>query len=382
MILSKNIRFVVCCFSLVIAVMLLQTPVYGLGTAFAFGTMGLTALAYFNTHSGFNRGQSSERILLIFLSVYIFFQTGLSSYSTANESLKFIAQTLLTYLLLNISLREREQRFMKYAYELFISIWSIFIIQSCIAFRNIRYVHGSIALFGSEIDPNYIGIPLVTASILLLNDILNVPNKKLWPLFIIGYTLIVIAIIETASRGNFLSFILGNGILFYNYIRTEKRSLKKYFVLLMVTCGIFYGMLRLSNVFQDNFDRMMELDSESGGRLVLWTYSLNLWLTDLFTFVWGNGYGAVKSMGIDNLCSHNTYMQLLSETGIIGFLLYISFVWKMLKKCYHSDKILALCLFVTLFQIAFLNALDNRCVWGLLGWVAMIPAVKCNNLLK
>ena len=182
---------------------------------------------------------------------------------------------------------------------------------------------------------------------------------------------------------NFLSFVLGNGILVYNYIKTAKASFKKYFVLLLLFGGVFYGILQLSNMFQDNFDRMTEFDSESGNRLSLWMFSLNIWMTDLFTFIFGNGYGSVMGMGVDHLCSHNTYMQLLSETGIVGFLLFITFLLMMLKKSYYSDKVIALCLFVTLFQISALNALDNRCLWGMLGWISMIPTkVNLNNKLK
>lgn len=381
MIFVKKIRFVVFSYSLVIAVMLLQTPVKSIGTISALLTMGLTFFAYLNTHNGLNKNQMRAKNLLILFSIYMLFQTALSPYSEINNSLKFIAQALLTCVLMQVSLENKEYRFMVYSYELFISIWSIFIILSCLLLSPTRNIHGTIELFGANIDPNFIGIPLVTASILLLNDILNISNKRFYVCFIIGYILNVIAIIETSSRGNLLSFALGNGLILLYYIFNKKKSSKKILVLFVISIILFYGLQYLSNVFEENLTRMTEINSESGQRLSLWKYSMDLWLSSPSSFIFGNGYNAVVALEATGHCSHNTYMQLLSETGIVGFYLFVAFLFHMIKKCYYSDKVITICFVVMLFQIMFLNALDNRCVWGLLGWIAMIPKQQNNKVI-
>ena len=367
-----NIRKVVFAYTLVLAVMLLQTPIHGLGTTCALGTMSLSFLCILIARNDGLSLPREAKPLLVF-TVYFCLQTVFSPYSSITDSTKFIAQALLTCFLFKVCITECEHRYLIYGFEFVISIWAVFIIQSCLAAGPTRLIHASIELFGSKIDPNYIGIPLVSAIILLMNDILHVSNKKLLAFLVLGYLLNTIAIVETSSRGNLISFAAGNALVVVNYLRNTRTSFKKYIVVAVVAVGFVYSLRYLNNLFADNFARMTEIDSESGGRLELWKYSVQLWTTDVSTIIFGNGFGAVANMGSSALCSHNTYLQLLSETGLVGFILYGSFIWPMLMKSYRYDKIMGLCMAVMLFQIFFLNAIDNRCVWGVLGWIAMLP---------
>ena len=218
MIFLNNIRGVVISYSLVIAVMLLQTPVRNIGTICAVGTMAFTLVCLFLNKNNTKGGFSKEFLFLFLFTLYMLLQASLSSFSHMTDSVKFIVQSIFICFLFRVGLNKNEYRFLMYAYEIFISIWAILIIKSCIDAGPFRYIHSPIDLFGSKIDPNYIGIPLVSASIFLLNDILNVTKKKLLILFIFCFLLNVIAIVQTSSRGNLLSFVLGNGLLFYNYL--------------------------------------------------------------------------------------------------------------------------------------------------------------------
>ena len=373
-----NIRKAVFAYSLVLAVMLLQTPVYGLGTTCALVTMSLSLLCIIFARDGGLSLPRSANPLLVF-TAYFFLQIVLSPYSSFNDSIKFIAQALLTCYLFKVCINEYEHRYLIYSFEFVISVWAVLIIKSCLDAGPARLIHASIELFGSEIDPNYIGIPLVTATILLMNDILSVSNKKILVFLILGYLLNTIAIVETSSRGNLLSFAVGNALVVVNFLRNTKKSFKKYLVFAVVAVGFVCSLKYLNTLFEDNFARMTEIDSESGGRLELWEYSIQLWTTDVFTIIFGNGFGAVANMGSASLCSHNTYLQLLSETGLVGFMLYAAFILPMLKRSYCYDKTMGICMAVMLFQIFFLNAIDNRCVWGFLGWVAMLHS---NNIYK
>ena len=47
-----------------------------------------------------------------------------------------------------------------------------------------------------------------------------------------------------------------------------------------------------------------------------------------------------------------------------------------LKKARNHSAVMMVALFTMFVLIGFLNSLDNRCVWALMGWTAMLPDKK------
>jgi hypothetical protein len=71
------------------------------------------------------------------------------------------------------------------------------------------------------------------------------------------------------------------------------------------------------------------------------------------------------------MASHNTYFQLLSETGLIGLTCFAAILIRLLRKTYRYDRACFCMMLGLLVQIALLDALDNRCVWSELCWLVM-----------
>ena len=125
----------------------------------------------------------------------------------------------------------------------------------------------------------------------------------------------------------------------------------------------------LSTNFEQAFNRYGDIHDENldNGRFDLWQAAFNKWLDNP---IWG--YGVAAGPRILGRPSHNTYIEVLINTGVVGMIFYISFVGQMIKKVWRLTLTFTVVFIAMLVQIAFLDALNNRCVWVFLCWIAML----------
>ena len=245
------------------------------------------------------------------------------------------------------------------------------VIVACIENAREGYVRSEIILFGAELDPNFVGIPFIASMTLLLDNVLK---KKRTFISIAMYVVNAIAIVYTASRGSFLSAIISSVLVFLFFLFSKDIKLSRkliYFVLVIVLICVLIKVIETQ--FPLQWERMLNFDSDDGGngRLDLWDKALLRWQQNP---IFGGGlYSNYLNTG---KATHNTYLQILSETGLIGFGIGITFFVLMLKKAYKFEKNLFCMLFGTMLQIFFLDALDARVFWVILCWIAMLPKNK------
>ena len=368
---NKSIRLCIISYSTTIALMLYQpSDGSGLGTLFAMITMFATAiLLIFQILQG-NFLVKKETILLVAFTVELTITTLLQTPEFIYYLEKIAALILLTSLLSTSSIGEKEEKYLKNIFEITVIVNSIAIIIYCLTADRESYdIHSSIVIFGSELDPNYIGIPLVTGSILFLNDILS--NRTFTKRFIYScaFIIVLIAIIETSSRGNFLAFALGNTLILKNYFGNKNTSLSKSTLFIILTILSIIFIYALAPMFTDNIGRMTNFEGEAdNGRFGLWTYSIDIWKNNI---LFGEGYGAVFLSG--NHASHSLYFQVLAETGLLGLILLVSILYFLFQHANSYNPLYGAIILALLFQAAFLNTLENRCFWAILGWTCLLP---------
>lgn len=364
---QKKVRTPIVWFGVFMALMLFQTSYMRLGTLTAFGALACTIFTAFssgNTSIEDFRFPLGSKILIVFLvltTLVTIIYGNLPGYYG-----RFVAQIILCIVLATIRLNEREAEFLQWAFVISAAFYSLMTIRSCIQLEGIRYLHDNIVLFNAQLDPNFIGIPFVSASVLLLDNILD--NQKRIISFVL-YIVILIAIIYTASRGNLICLVLSNVILliFYLVRRDVSITVKAIWIVIivLVACYLIYY---LSVNYEQQWERMTELgEGSDNGRFELWTRAFDAWEQSP---IWGNGLGAMYR--IYGKASHNSYFQLLSETGISGLLLFLWFSVKLLMKAVRYHKAYFCMLIGMLAQIAFLDAADNRCVWIVFCWMSML----------
>lgn len=169
--------------------------------------------------------------------------------------------------------------------------------------------------YGLQAHPNFLAVISSISVVLFFDKLINykLSNFEFSKIFEIVVHLIIILlsiflIILTGSRTGILSCLFGVlTILFVNFQRFAKKIM---FVLISIVIGLisFISYLFSSDEHDFRLDRSVSGDDT---RSELW---IHMWNTFLDNPIWGAGNG----MG-----TANSYLRVLSDTGIIGFSLFL-----------------------------------------------------------
>lgn len=351
---------------LYIALMMVQTPIMQIGRITAISTILLVIVGCFvSGRQSLKHFFISEYTGVLVLYSLLLFLTTIIHQGLELDMLEVIAMLTVTVFLCGIMISPHEDAVIRYALELAVTIYAILAIRSCVENANTRYYHGAIPLFGTYFDPNYIGIPFVAGTVLQLDNILT--RRRFW-ISGISYIILAVALVYTASRGNMVSWLLSNAMVMYYYLRNNKIQFGRKAFWGIVAVFLVAGLVGfLSEEFEEQWIRMTTFgEGSDNGRLDLWGRAFSLWLTHPF---FGAGYNSMYFYS--HLVSHNTYIQILAETGLVGFVLMAIFACRLISRTYREDRT-RFCMLIGMFaQIAFLDTLGNRCVWAILAWCVL-----------
>lgn len=211
---------------------------------------------------------------------------------------------------------------------------------------------GTLFLFGNRLkgfyeNPNHLSLTLGLIWAYMLGIFLMTKKKSLCLLIILGFAILICfaAIISTFSRTVILSTIT---ICFICLMYTK--SLRGLFILAFFT-AIFAVAIKL-NIFdlQERFAYSLNLSdtSSQGNRLIVWKVAWEIFLDHPLFGVglhdshrlydaYYTKFGIEKSLIVGH--AHNEFLEILSGSGIIGFILYagsfmtaITYLHKRLKK--------------------------------------------------
>jgi hypothetical protein len=167
--------------------------------------------------------------------------------------------------------------------------------------RRIQYV-------GIFNDPNDLGLLFVATlpMALYLSSKGGFLGRMFW---LAGGALLVYGIYLTNSRGAFLAVMVIMAI----YLWLKRGMLTS----LVLSCGGMLGMLLLPARVQD-----LDVDDPSAfGRVDAWYEGLHMFLSHpLF------GVGAGNFTDYNYLTAHNSFVLVLAETGLFGYVLWLAFV--------------------------------------------------------
>ena len=359
-------------FSIYLALMLFQPE--GLGTKAAFITIVLTMIACLvsgKANINFVCFPRTSLYMFIFLSL-VSFVTFINKGIVSNYY-KFTAQIILFIFMSFIVINKREHKVIRWVFIGSNIVYSIISIRYCFTNVNSRYFHANIIILGASFDPNYIGISLIVTLSLLLDGILQ-GCKRL--LYLLSYFLVAIAVVLTASRGNMIAWVVSNGFVIFFFLNNkEKPGMRRWLGIGFMFFLFVLFASYISTNYSIQWSRMAHITTEDdNGRLALWNETIDLWRQSP---VFGNG---LRSMfNTYGKASHNTYLQVLVDSGIIGSLFMFGFLTFIARKAFQNDKILFSALCGLLLQIAFLDAVDNRVVWIVFCWVIMLDSSKGDN---
>lgn len=192
---------------------------------------------------------------------------------------------------------------------------------------------------------------------------------------------ITICMILAAKRTGILVmsfFVIYNFINSYKRGSVETRKKLLFSILVILACSFLLISIVLKDEFIYIVNRLTAISEDGGSgrndvyRLV---YTSILDSFGSYEFYFGHGYNSVKTFV--GYSAHNDFLEVFYDFGLLGFILYITFIASLLKKahCRNIDKTclfglrLSICIFLILsffsHMIMFSNSIICLCAfWG------------------
>ena len=174
-------------------------------------------------------------------------------------------------------------------------------------------------------NATYISMVVLALFVLFLTE--ERRKKKFFWGVLLGAS--VIALLLTSKRAHLL-FCVAAAIIVY-YLAYPQKRLAKTFKLVIAGAVIAFGLALVSEYIpqiNNVFERFQTAgtDKETLGRFIMWNYAFELFKQNpLFgTGWWGFRYSGITNIRADALTGcHNVYIEILSNCGIVGFVIFI-----------------------------------------------------------
>lgn len=188
---------------------------------------------------------------------------------------------------------------------------------------------------GGMYDPNDTALLLVTF-VPIFMGLLFRPGTGIWRLLGLGGGAVCILTISfTGSRGGMIGLVLGIAA----FVFSQKPARALVVLALISVAGALLFMFGPAT-FRERMATMTNLESDynsnsESGRIAIWKRSLRVWVGRPITGVGvGNvGNSAAKDLWARGIAlrghsSHNSFVQVLAETGIVGFAAFMMLLWR------------------------------------------------------
>jgi hypothetical protein len=162
-------------------------------------------------------------------------------------------------------------------------------------------------LFG---HPNFAAYPLLLGVLVLVMS----KRHALWARFTESVVLISAAMM-TGSRTAVVMFVILLLCVAFRRGESFARSL-----IVVIVAALPFASVATSRFLSIISTGGVAGDNAGGWRLAQWQFALDLWRDNvLFGVGWGNAQNLLPS----NLGVHSAYLEVLAETGIVGFILFV-----------------------------------------------------------
>lgn len=231
--------------------------------------------------------------------------------------------------------------------------------------------HGVVAerqvlyLFGQEADPNNQAAFLLVGIAIALYTILC--KKKKIIISIATMIINIYSVFLTGSRGGLIGTVCI--VLFIVLFGVKKQVIRKLGIVFFIALAAFI-MFYLAKEFLPEiiYKRLFTFSSYEGGseRDIIWKKAWQL-ITYKSNFVFGSGWGSYYGYNNVYTVLHNTYLSILCDVGIIGFVLFFAPIVTASIKLYKKGNILAILILLSGFAPSFfIEAIGKRFFWNVI----------------
>lgn len=241
----------------------------------------------------------------------------------------------------------------------------------------IEYVEGraTISVFGASQDPNYIAYAFFFAFAIFLDGLFA--KKRIIRKIICAICLIVIlyCALLTGSRGSWISITAI--VIVYSFSKYG-RNWKTFLLTAILIIAVIYIYPLILQLLPNDLARRFTYEhlmhNNGSNRLEIWKTTINILKESPLQVIFGFGTGS--SVSVVGRATHNYFLQLLLEEGIIGLILFISFSVYWIKNLIKQHSTISLCVFVACIVMSFTLSVNTSYYF----WVTFILSILCRNL--
>lgn len=218
-------------------------------------------------------------------------------------------------------------------------------------------------LFGQEIDPNYQSALLLIGISISLYYLIN---KNHWIYSFIFLTINLYSIMMSGSRGGLIGFFIILVVTIIIYFK--KINFRKLIYFLFIGIIAFFTIKQIIYNYLPGtiYSRLFDLSTYEGGsgRIFIWENAFELFSKGVYPLIgagWGSFYGYNDIYSV----VHNTFLSMLVEVGLLGFLLFFVPIIKASHKNFKYGEYLSIMILVSAFvSCLFLDAINARFFWN------------------
>lgn len=325
--------------------------------------------------------------IIILLLGYIFFSVFQIFYTDyiSNTISKVVTITMYAVLLISINLtnfNDKEKEFLNKCF--FYSTWTAVIF--IILFKSEFEGRLTISILGNKVeDPNQFCGYFIPGIVYYFYLFLNNKNKKLKNILIL--LLFLYLVFLTGSRGGLLAILGGMFAVFILYLKQNKNNkfwnklIKVILIGILMYLIVMFILNKINPELAVRFSIENVISSGGTGRTEIWKYYINLYVqSNLWYKLFGYGLGSLSSI---YRVAHNTWIESLLESGIIGSILLISIMLRTLKIVSKNNNIQLMSAFFALIILTLsLSLLSYKLLWGYLIIAIIFKNEKKKEVLK
>ncbi|MDI9520817.1 MAG: O-antigen ligase family protein [Bacillota bacterium] len=264
----------------------------------------------------------------------------------------------------NIDWDSNDLEWFLFFYKVSAMIFAVLMIQNADLYhdKGIRY---TLNVGDKEIDPNELAGLLIPGLLASLHSLLSRRNRTLLRtmLDLVIIALVTIAILMGGSRGGMLGLTVGGGAYILAWVFKEKGGRVVIRFVLIGLLLFILSALVIPQVDDSLIRRVMPenlLVDQGSGRLEIWERAFQIWKKNP---IFGIGLGGFISL--TGKAVHNTYLLILTDTGIIGFTFWFAAVSFTFVQAWRNGDDFDISLLLSMLVIIFfLDAYQKKYMWN------------------
>lgn len=226
----------------------------------------------------------------------------------------------------------------------------------------------TLVIFGRMVDPNILAYSCVSSLIICLCHLINDKRQK-----VINVAMLISllsAIVVCGSRGAFITSAVSIILIVLGIEFKKNKFIKRFFALFFVLATLIF--LYFQFIMNSEFGVRFELENLLGQGEMGMANRDKIWEAAFTQFVKRPilGYGNGASMNaIEEVYkfygTHNSYILLLLEFGVVGFLIALWWQFRVFRMCNaNTDKVYKFLFISMLIFIVFVEGFATKVFWG------------------